>query len=377
MSEQLSITQRPRLFKDFVGQKKVISEIKRRSKTMTFPQVMLFSGPVGTGKTSLAFLVAMLLNSDNPVRTEDTINHDFYYEPELDTPSSKSVISEKFDNDILFYDGSKLAKEDIVDLERIAWAAPFSSKNKVIIIDEIQELPSSKSFNALLKLIETPRKTTYFIFTTMMLGKLNDALISRSIPYKLNYLSDDDIIDYLQKVLVNTKLIDEVPDSLIVEGVPVIVEYSKGSARKAVGDLERCIYGHLYTEKAIREEFETFDVEQTFSLLYLLLHRNPSFFAKMTKVNPSEFFSGSLNTLIDLIKYQYTGEVDKEWKASYLKKLRDVNANELLPFYSDIVENNFYWKDSYFWIKMFEYFNIGSPLAEIKKPEIRKRAIRG
>ena len=126
-----TIDNRPFRFDDICGQKIIVNEMKRRSKTMDFPPVMIFEGESGTGKSTLAFLLASLISDPNPIVHEDGTK-----DPNPESPACKAVLSTRFNRDISYKDASSMTKDDVIRLQSELSNAPMFDKAKVVIIDE-------------------------------------------------------------------------------------------------------------------------------------------------------------------------------------------------------------------------------------------------
>lgn len=122
---------RPFSLNDVIGQKGIVKEMKKRSKTMDFPEVMLFEGASGTGKSTLAFIISALLSDKNPIVHEDGTR-----DPNPESPSSKAILDMKFNRDVIYKDASNMSKDDVIDLQRTVANAPMYDGVKVVIVDE-------------------------------------------------------------------------------------------------------------------------------------------------------------------------------------------------------------------------------------------------
>ena len=122
---------RPFSWDEVVGQKGIVREMKKRSKDLSFPEVMLFEGASGTGKSTMAFIVAALLSDKNPI-----VHKDGTKDPNPESPSSKAILDMKFNRDVIYKDASNMSKEDVLALSREISNAPMFEDVKVVVIDE-------------------------------------------------------------------------------------------------------------------------------------------------------------------------------------------------------------------------------------------------
>lgn len=142
---------RPKKFKDVLGQEHVTVVLEEAIKLGNISHAYLFSGSRGTGKTSIARILASEIG---------TSPNDLY---EIDAASNTSV-------------------ENIRDLNESVNTLPFESKYKVYILDEVHML-SKSAFNALLKTLEEPPKHVIFILATTEPEKIPETVISRCETY--------------------------------------------------------------------------------------------------------------------------------------------------------------------------------------------------
>jgi DNA polymerase-3 subunit gamma/tau len=142
---------RPQKFSDVLGQEHITSVLKDTLKNTGISHAYLFSGSRGTGKTSIARILANEIG---------TTSKDLY---EIDAASNTSV-------------------EDVRSLNESVSTLPFDSKYKVYILDEVHML-SKSAFNALLKTLEEPPKHVVFILATTEPEKIPDTVISRCEHY--------------------------------------------------------------------------------------------------------------------------------------------------------------------------------------------------
>lgn len=151
MSEVLYRKYRPQTFADVVGQDQVVKTLSAQIALGTIGHAYLFAGSRGTGKTSIARILARELG---------TSAHDLY---EIDAASNTSV-------------------DDIRELNESVHTLPFDSKYKIYILDEVHMLSKSAS-NALLKTLEEPPAHVIFILATTETHKILETILSRCQVY--------------------------------------------------------------------------------------------------------------------------------------------------------------------------------------------------
>ena len=182
---------RPKTLEEVFGHKEIKESLRNIFKQEEIPHTFLFSGPSGTGKTTLARIITNMLNAG-----DDII--------EVNTANTNGV-------------------DFIRELNEIARKSPLLGNNKVFILDEIQQL-TKEGQNCLLKLLEDSPKYSYFILCTTDVQKLLSTIKNRCISYTLKPLSNKDIESILAHVttLEKIKLSEDVLNLLIYksEGCP-------------------------------------------------------------------------------------------------------------------------------------------------------------
>lgn len=249
-----NLLKRPRTFDDVIGQNSVVKEMKKYSKEYinnrnSFPKSMIFSGPTGTGKTSTALILASMVNCKNPLIDEDKVS------PCLECDSCIDIISESFSRDVHMLDASSMGKDDVLKIENTARILPMHDNKRIIIIDEAQEL-SSKAKGATLKIIEKERSHVHFILCTMDEAKIEKAVLSRSSFYRFFPLSDEIIAEHLFSIIKEKGA--QVPNEFLKDGIFLISEYSEGSVRLGVRNLERCINSEIFNAEEIKKELGSY-----------------------------------------------------------------------------------------------------------------------
>lgn len=189
---------RPKTFSDLVGQEAIAATLQSAIEQEKVAHAYLFSGPRGTGKTSVAKIFARELNG---VSKEDS-EKDFADIIEIDAASNNGI-------------------DDIRNLIEAANYAPLELPYKVYIIDEVHMMTTS-AFNALLKTIEEPPAQVKFILATTDPQKIPATILSRVQRFEFKRIPKNQIIERLEFVLndLNAEFEPEALDSIatIAEG---------------------------------------------------------------------------------------------------------------------------------------------------------------
>ena len=170
---------RPNNFEDMVGQNDVSEIIKNEILTNKISHAYLFSGPRGTGKTSMAKIIARMINCSN-----------------LDNncvPCGKcdSCLTFNSSNDIVEIDAaSNNGVDEIRELRDKVNLVPTVGKYKVYIIDEVHML-TTQAFNALLKTLEEPPSHAIFILATTEFHKIPATVVSRCQKFQFLKFSEE------------------------------------------------------------------------------------------------------------------------------------------------------------------------------------------
>ena len=198
----LATKYRPNDFESVCGQKSIVKILNKQIETDNISNCMIFYGPSGTGKTTLARIFSNKVNNNcgEPI--------------EIDAASNNGV-----DNVRLIVDQA---------IER-----SLDSKYKVFIIDECHQITSA-GWNAFLKCIEEPPKYTLFIFCTTDINKVPDTIINRCQTYGLGRLDIDDIYNRLIFIC------NEEHFNYENDAIKYIANISEGSLRLAISYLDKC-----------------------------------------------------------------------------------------------------------------------------------------
>ena len=180
---------RPQKFSEVVGQQHIIKTLQNAIALNKVAHAYLFCGPRGTGKTTLAKIMAKALNCVNGPTTEPCC------ECELCQGITKGIVSDVIEIDAASNNGA----DDIRALRDTVKFLPAMGKYKVYIIDEVHML-SNAAFNALLKTLEEPPKHVIFILATTEPYKLPNTILSRCQRFDFQSISIEDILTRLNIV---------------------------------------------------------------------------------------------------------------------------------------------------------------------------------
>lgn len=213
---------RPFEFKDVVGQDVIVNTLKNAVAYNHVSHAYLFSGPRGTGKTTIAKIFARAVNCLEP---EDGLacgkckNCEYSFSKEC--------------MDIIEIDAaSNNGVDEIRELRNKVNILPSELKYKVYIIDEVHML-SIGAFNALLKTIEEPPSHVIFILATTDPQKIPSTIVSRCQWYSFKKINNSDIVKKLRQI------VDAENISVDVKVLEKIAEASDGGLRDAIGLLDK------------------------------------------------------------------------------------------------------------------------------------------
>ena len=215
---------RPTTFAEIAGQEHVVQTLKGALISNTVSHAYMFTGPRGTGKTSMARLLAKAVNC---LKRKDGM-----YEP-CNSCENCNAVNSASSLDLIEIDAaSNRGIDEIRSIRDAAQVASSFSKYKVFIIDEVHML-TPPAFNALLKVLEEPPKHIIFILATTEAHKVLDTIISRVQRFDFKKINDEAIRNTLKDIAKKEKI------SIEQEALDALVSYSTGSLRDAQSALAK------------------------------------------------------------------------------------------------------------------------------------------
>lgn len=219
----LYLKYRPQNFATLVSQDHAKITIQSALKNHSLAHAYLFCGPRGTGKTSLARILAKGLNCLNPIGGCEPCNQ---------CSICNSINAGKLVDLIEIDAASNRGIDEIRELREKIVFAPSQARTKVYIIDEVHML-TKEAFNALLKTLEEPPSHAYFVLATTEAHKIPETIVSRCQQFNLNRISIQDISRYLEEIAINEGA------DFDKEALDLIARLSAGGMRDAIGLLEQ------------------------------------------------------------------------------------------------------------------------------------------
>ena len=250
---------RPQTFDDVVGQEAVVRTLRNAITAGSVRQAYLFAGPRGTGKTSMARILAKSLNcTHGPTATPDGTCH------------ACVAIAAGTSLDVIEMDAaSQRGIDDIREIRDRVVLQPVEGKHKVYILDEAHQLTDA-AWNALLKLIEEPPPHLVFIFCTTDLSKVLPTVRSRCQTFVFQRPRLQDILTVLTRVAEGEKI--DAPQ----QALSLVARSSRGSFRDATSTLDQLAAATegTITVQSVLQLLGTVEEEALFRICDLIVDRD-------------------------------------------------------------------------------------------------------
>ncbi|HKM10117.1 MAG TPA: DNA polymerase III subunit gamma/tau [Bacilli bacterium] len=242
---------RPNTFDEVAGQQHIVKTIKNALATGKIAHAYLFAGPRGTGKTTMAKLLAKALNCDEGIGKQ------------CNECKNCIAINEGTHPDVLEIDAaSNNGVDEVRDLIDKVKYSTILGKYKVYIIDEVHMMTTG-AFNALLKTLEEPPEHVIFILATTEPHKILPTILSRCQRYDFSKVSDDDIRNRLKDILEKENVVYN------EAAINLIITLSEGGMRDALSILDQVL---AYSSNRLIEDdvLDIFALESTTEKVELL-----------------------------------------------------------------------------------------------------------
>ncbi len=319
---------RPDEFQEVKGQEHIVTTLKNQIKHNRVGHAYLFCGTRGTGKTTIARLIAKAVNCENPVDGS----------PCNQCESCKAIAAGASMNVIEIDAASNNGVDSVRQINDAVRYSPSSGKYLVYIIDEVHMLTNA-AYNALLKTLEEPPEYVKFILATTDVQTIPVTVLSRCQRYDFKRISLDIIADRLEELLNR----ENIPATR--EAINYVAKAADGSMRDALSILDQCIafnLGEEVTYDKVLEIVGSVDLDIYLNLFNYIKARDTK--SALAVVNEAVWAGKDLSLFVnefttfmrDLLMLKYNAQATVDVTSENLPRLieagTDVEDEKLISF---------------------------------------------
>ncbi|MEL0009965.1 MAG: DNA polymerase III subunit gamma/tau [Bacteroidota bacterium] len=309
---------RPQSFDDIVSQEHVSNTLLNAVEQDRIAHAYMFCGPRGVGKTTMARVLARVINGIDDTVDGEALNQTLNI-IEIDAASNNKV-------------------EDVHHLRESVRIPPQNGRYKIFIVDEVHML-SKAAFNALLKTLEEPPEHAIFIFATTEPHKVLPTILSRVQRFDFKRIAVDEIVTRLEKITRDEGI------TIDHESLHVIAKKADGALRDALGLLDQAIAfcGDDIQHHELLKALNVVGSDRLFEFMGFVTQRNSSGGLELIHTllqegyDIQEFLVGLVEHLRNLYVAKQSRKMDlieasAETKSRYQKEAQALDATDIMRY---------------------------------------------